>query len=148
MEILITLSLVYGIILVHRPVGDWFHRLYEKRQFRFFLAQETYYHSIVSRYLKYYNRLTLEEQRKFLFRTFLFRKSKRFHYTDVRESAEMPVLISAVAIQLTMGLDKYMLNYFKDIYVLKDDYHYGYYSRPFQGCPGRKHPTIDRTTFQ
>jgi hypothetical protein len=42
----------------------------------------------------------------------------------------MPVLISAVAIQLTMGLDKYMLNYFKDIYVLKDDYHYGYYSAP------------------
>lgn len=133
MEILITLSLVYGIILLHRPVGEWFLRLYEKRQFRFFLAQETYYHSIVSRYLKYYNRLTLEEQRKFLFRTFMFRKSKRFHYTDVKESAEMPVLISAVAIQLTMGLDKYLLNYFKDIYVLKDDYHYGYYSRPFQG---------------
>ena len=45
----------------------------------------------------------------------------------------MPILISAVAIQLTFGLDKYMLNYFNDIYVLKDDYHYGFYSRPFMG---------------
>ena len=26
-----------------------------------------------------------------------------------------------------------MLNYFNDIYVLKDDYHYGFYSRPFMG---------------
>jgi hypothetical protein len=45
----------------------------------------------------------------------------------------MPILISAVAIQLTFGLDKFMLNYFNDIYVLKDDYHYGFYSRPFMG---------------
>jgi len=46
-------------------------------------------------YLKYYNRLNLEEQRKFLFRTYLFRKAKRFHYIEVNESAEMPILISA-----------------------------------------------------
>jgi Mlc titration factor MtfA (ptsG expression regulator) len=26
-----------------------------------------------------------------------------------------------------------MLNYFNEIYVLKDDYHYGFYSRPFMG---------------
>lgn len=45
----------------------------------------------------------------------------------------MPILVSAVSIQLTFGLDKFMLNYFKDIYVLQDDYHYGFYSRPFQG---------------
>jgi hypothetical protein len=51
----------------------------------------------------------------------------------VKESAEMPILISAVAVQLTFGLDKFMLNYFNEIYVLKDDYHYGFYSRPFMG---------------
>jgi Mlc titration factor MtfA (ptsG expression regulator) len=45
----------------------------------------------------------------------------------------MPILISAVAVQLTFGLEKFMLNYFNDIYVLKDDYHYGFYSRPFMG---------------
>lgn len=45
----------------------------------------------------------------------------------------MPILISAVAVQLTFGLDKFMLNYFNDIFVLRDDYHYGFYSRPFMG---------------
>jgi MtfA peptidase len=88
---------------------------------------------VVSKYIRFYNRLGLEDQRRFLFRTFLFRKSRRFHYIEVKESPEMPILISAVAIQLTFGLDKYMLNYFNDIYVLKDDYHYGFYSRPFMG---------------
>lgn len=133
MEILIILSLVLAVLILHRSVSALFQRLYVRRQFDKFLAKETFYHSIVSRYFKYYNRLGLEEQRKFLFRTYLFKKSKRFHYIEVEESAEMPVLISAVAVQLTFGLDKFMLNYFNDIFVLKDDYHYGFYSRPFMG---------------
>jgi MtfA peptidase len=133
MEILVIFLVVFSVITLHAPVSAWFNRLYVKRQYKSFIAQETFYHSIVSRHLKYYNRLNLEEQRKFLFRTFLFRKAKRFHYIEVHESAEMPILISAAAIQLTFGLDKYLLNYFKDIFVLKDDYHYGFYSRPFQG---------------
>jgi Mlc titration factor MtfA (ptsG expression regulator) len=45
----------------------------------------------------------------------------------------MPILISAVATQLTLGLENFSLNYFKDIYVLQHDYHYGYYSLPFMG---------------
>jgi hypothetical protein len=133
MEILVIFLVVFSIIVLHGPVSTWINRLYVKRQYKSFLSQETFYHSIISRHLKYYNRLNLEEQRKFLFRTFIFRKAKRFHYIEVNESAEMPILISAAAIQLTFGLDKYLLNYFKDIYVLKDDYHYGFYSRPFQG---------------
>jgi hypothetical protein len=52
---------------------------------------------------------------------------------DVQEKPEMPILISAAAVQLTFGLEKFSFNYFRDIYVLKDDYHYGFYSRPFQG---------------
>lgn len=133
MEILVISLVVFGIILLHGPVSEWINRLHVKRQFKSFLSQEPFYHSIITRHLRYYNRLTLEEQRKFLFRVFLFRKAKRFHYIEVNESAEMPILISATAIQLTFGLDKYLLNYFRDIYVLKDDYHYGFYSRPFQG---------------
>jgi Mlc titration factor MtfA (ptsG expression regulator) len=133
MEIFFIFLVVFGVIVLQGPVSKWYNRLYVKRQFKLFLAQETFYHSIISPYLKYYNRLNLEEQRKFLFRTYLFRKAKRFHYIEVSESAEMPILISATAVQLTFGLDKYMLNYFKDIFVLKDDYHYGFYSRPFQG---------------
>lgn len=136
MEILVIFIVslvVFGIILLHGPVGRWINKLYVKRQYKLFLLQETFYHSIIAPYFRYYNRLNLEDQRKFLFRTFLFRKAKRFHYIEVKESAEMPILVSAVAVQLTFGLERFMLNYFKDIYVLKDDYHYGFYSRPFQG---------------
>lgn len=133
MEIVIISSLVAAVLILHRPVSAIFNQLYIRQQFRKFVVKETFYHSIVSRYIKYYNRLKLEDQRKFLFRTYLFRKSRRFHYIEVKESAEMPILISAVAVQLTFGLDKYMLNYFNDIFVLKDDYHYGFYSRPFMG---------------
>jgi MtfA peptidase len=133
MEIVIICALVLAVLVLHRPVTDFAHRLYVGRQYKLFLSKETFYHSIVSRHLKYYNRLGLDQQRKFLFRTWLFRKSKQFHYIEVQESTEMPILISAVAIQLTFGLDKFMLNYFNDIFVLRDDYHYGFYSRPFMG---------------
>lgn len=133
MEILIIFLVVSCILILQKPIGEWLNRLYVKRQYKLFITQETFYHSIVSPSIRYYNRLNLEEQHKFLFRVFLFRKQKRFHYIEVTESAEMPILISAAAIQLTFGLDKYLLNYFKDIYVIKDDYHYGFYSRPFQG---------------
>ncbi len=133
MEILVIFSIVFGILILQTPIAAWINKLYVRQQFSRFQAHEIYYHSIIARYLNYYNKLNLEDQRKFLFRTYLFRKSKRFHYIDVKESTEMPILVSAVAVQLTLGLDKYLLNYFKDIYVLRDDYHYGFYSRPFQG---------------
>ncbi|MBS1915172.1 MAG: zinc-dependent peptidase [Bacteroidetes bacterium] len=133
MEIVIISALVLAILTLHKPIAYLFHQLYVRHQYRHFLAKETFYHAIVSRYVKYYNRLGLEEQRKFLFRTYLFKNAKHFHYIEVEESAEMPILISAVAVQLSFGLEKFMLNYFDDIFVLRDDYHYGFYSRPFMG---------------
>ncbi|WP_276481893.1 zinc-dependent peptidase [Paraflavitalea pollutisoli] len=133
MEILIIFLVVTSILILHNPVSEWINRLYVKRQYKSFLAQETFYHSIVSKNIRYYNRLNLEEQRKFLFRTYLFHKAKKFHYIEVTPTAEMPILVSAASVQLTFGLDKYLLNYFRDIYVIKDDYHYGFYSRPFMG---------------
>lgn len=133
MEILIIFLVVFSIIVLQGPVIKWYNYLYEKRQYKLFLAQETVYHAIVAQHLKYYNRLSTGDQHKFLFRAYLFKKAKKFHYIEVEERSEMPILISAVAVQLTLGLEKYLFNYFKDIYVLKDDYHYGFYSRPFQG---------------
>jgi len=133
MEIILILAIIGSIILLQDPISSWIVKLKNKQQFQKFLTQETYYHSIISPHLRFYNRLNTEDQQKFLFRTYLFRKAKKFHYIEVEESADMPILISAVAVQLTFGLDKFMLNYFKNIFVLKDDYHYGFYSRPFQG---------------
>ncbi len=133
MEIVIIASLVLGILLLNRPVTLIFQRIYTRRQFSKFIARETFYHSIVSRYFKYYNRLGLDEQRKFLFRTYQFQQSKHFHYIEVEANAEMPILVSAAAVQLTFGLEKFKLSYFDDIFILRDDYHYGFYSRPFMG---------------
>ena len=133
MEIVVIFSLVLGILLLNRPVTLLVQRLYTKHQFKRFVSSETFYHSVISRHFRYYNRLGLDEQRKFLFRTFLFQHSKNFHYIEVQQTAEMPILVSAAAVQLTLGLDKFKLNYFDDIFILRDDYHYGFYSRPFMG---------------
>jgi MtfA peptidase len=133
MEIVVIISLVIGILLLNRPVTLLFQRLYNRHQFKRFIARETFYHSVISRHFRYYNRLNLEEQRKFLFRTYLFQHAKNFHYIEVQETTEMPILVSAAAVQLTFGLDKFKLNYFDDIFILRDDYHYGFYSRPFMG---------------
>jgi len=133
MEIIVISSLVLGILLLNRPVTLLFQSLYTRQQFKKFIARETFYHSVVSRHFKYYNRLGLEEQRKFLFRTFQFQQSKHFHYIEVEESTEMPILVSAAAVELTFGLEKFKLGYFDDIFILRDDYHYGFYSRPFMG---------------
>lgn len=133
MEIILLICLIAGLIFLQSPATEWFNKLNSRRQYKKFLMQEIFYHSVVSKHFKYYNKLSLVEQRKFLFRTYLYRKSKKFHYIEVTETPEMPILVSAVSVQLTLGLDKYMMNYFRDIYVLRDDYHYGFYSRPFQG---------------
>lgn len=133
MEILLILSIVIGIIVLHHPLSVMISRLMIKSHYKKFKGQETWYHSVIAPHLRFYNRLSNEDQHKFLFRTYLFHKAKRFHYIEVNPSAEMPILVSAVAVQLTFGLEKFMLNYFRDIYILKDDYHYGFYSRPFQG---------------
>lgn len=133
MEVSIIFLVVFVVIVLQGPLLRCYNYLYEKRQYKLFLGQETVYHAIVSQHLKYYNRLNQESQHKFLFRTYLFKKAKKFHYIEVEESADMPILISATAVQLTMGLDKYQFNFFRDIYVLKHDYHYGFYSRPFEG---------------
>jgi len=133
MEIVVIIALVLGILLLNRPVTLLFQRLHTKHQYKKFIAAETFYHSVVSKYFKYYNRLNLDEQRKFLFRTYMFQHAKNFHYIEVEQNAEMPILVSAAAVQLTFGLDKFKFSYFDDIFILRDDYHYGFYSRPFMG---------------
>ncbi|WEK35765.1 MAG: zinc-dependent peptidase [Candidatus Pseudobacter hemicellulosilyticus] len=133
MEILVISTVVFGIIFLYGPVTEWINRLHIRRQYARFLSQESALHAVISRYMRFYNRLSPEDKRKFLFRTFLFRAARHFHYIEVKEKQEMSILISAAAVQLTFGLEKFQLGYFRNIYVLKEDYHYGQYARPFQG---------------
>ncbi len=133
MEILLIFSLVALTVLLYSPVCKLYERFLMKRHQQRFKCQQEHYHYVISSNIRYYNYLTPQEQVRFLFRTYLFRQSKKFHYIEVQPSPEMPLLISAVAVQLSFGLDKFRLDYFRDIFVLRDDYHYGFYSRPFQG---------------
>jgi len=133
MEILFICLLVFCTIFLFDVLNARYESFKFFRRVQGFEQHKTFYHSVISQHLRYYNRLNAEQQDKLLFRAYLFRRSKKFHYVGVEKSEEMPILISAVAVQLTFGLDKYMLNYFNDIFVLRDDYHYGFYSRPFMG---------------
>ena len=125
--------LFFGIVLLLKLLSVYVYAYLLKRKKKEFELQQPYYFRIVSGHIRYFNRLPPEQQQKFLFRTYLFHHQKKFHYVGVTPQAEMPVLISAVAVQLTMGLEKFSLNFFRDIYVLEHDYHYGYYSLPFMG---------------
>jgi Mlc titration factor MtfA (ptsG expression regulator) len=98
-----------------------------------FRAKKESYHAIFSSQLRFYNRLNEADQHKFLTRTFIFEQSKQFHFIDLPETPEKTALISAIAVQLTFGLEKYKLNYFHNIFILRDDYHYSDFSYRLEG---------------
>jgi MtfA peptidase len=127
--LLIFLAVVLILSLQER-VKQSFFRYYYGRSFP---LHEAYYRQLIEQHIAYFHRVSEADQQRWLLRTYLFHRSKRFHYIGIEQQEEMPALISAVAAQLTLGLEKYSLNFFKDIYVLEHDYHYGYYSLPFMG---------------
>jgi len=133
MEIVLVCILVFGTIFLYSLLQEPFGRFIQRRLYKTFLKQEEYYRNIITAHLAYFRRLTQSEQHRLLFRAFLIHRAKKFHYVGIEKKEEMPVLISAVAAQLTLGLDKFSLNYFRDVFVLQHDYHYGYYSLPFMG---------------
>ena len=82
MEIIIIVSLVVGVLILHRSLSEIFNKFYVRRQQRKFIANETFYHSIVSRYIRFYNKLGLEDQRKFLLKhatQYYCQMNKRYH---------------------------------------------------------------------
>ena len=133
MEVVLIFVLVFASISLYTLFQDPIERFMQQRRYKTFLTLEPYYKNIVGEHLAYFRRLTDKEQHRLLFRTYLIHKSKKFHYVGIERKEEMPVLISAVSAQLTLGLERFSLNYFRDIFVLQHDYHYGYYSLPFMG---------------
>jgi Mlc titration factor MtfA (ptsG expression regulator) len=86
------------------------------------LSIEFDYSSIISQYIRYFNELPESGKKRFVERTIHFRSIKSFHFIGMQEVKEVPVLISAAAVQITYGLEKYELPFFKDIYVTPDAY--------------------------
>lgn len=77
---------------------------------------------IISSHIQYFNELNTEVRKMFLNRVYNYSLHKKFHYIGLEQSEEIPVLISASAVQLTLGLHNYQMGHFKNIYVLADAY--------------------------
>ncbi|HEV8507001.1 MAG TPA: zinc-dependent peptidase [Chitinophagaceae bacterium] len=86
------------------------------------ISIESEYSSIISQYISYFNDLPDAGKKIFLERTIHFRSIKHFSYIGMEEKKEIPILISAAAVQITFGLEKYELPFFKNIYITPDAY--------------------------
>jgi MtfA peptidase len=86
------------------------------------VVSESEYQSIISQYISYFNDLPDIGKKRFLERTAHFRSIKHFSYLGMEEKREVPILISAAAVQITLGLEKYELPFFKNIYITPDAY--------------------------
>lgn len=73
--------------------------------------------SILQKRFPYYNLLDKPDKEKFLHRLKKFMRDKIFSIHDDKGFREMPILISASAIQLTFGLEKFLLPFYKYIHI-------------------------------
>jgi Mlc titration factor MtfA (ptsG expression regulator) len=91
------------------------------------------FESLLCRYNPYFKSLDRLGRERFLRRVLLFMELKKFEYIDLEPQECMPLLVSATAVQLTFGLEHFLLDYFHTIYIIKDKYRYGLYNMPFEG---------------
>lgn len=78
--------------------------------------------AVLDRHFPYYSKLTSSEKDTFTERVQLFIADKVFKIHCNPGFKEMPVLISAAAIQLTFGLKKYLLPNFRFIHVYPEEF--------------------------
>jgi MtfA peptidase len=80
------------------------------------------YDKILSRHCHYYRRLAPELKERFIQRVKKFLESKIFLIKTKQPFVDMPVLLSASAVQLSFGLDKYLLPHYEYIRILPKEY--------------------------
>jgi len=76
--------------------------------------------TVLTRHFSYYNHLLDIDREKFIYRIKKFISTKVFIIHDKKGYREMPILISAAAIQLTFGLKKYLLSHFNIIQIFPE----------------------------
>ncbi|MGV3767364.1 MAG: zinc-dependent peptidase [Chitinophagaceae bacterium] len=122
------------IVLLAPLFAKLFQALIRRKKWRKDLRTNSRsYHEHLLEHIHYYRQLPLEEQVRFLKRVTVFMHAREFRYMNIEQQERMPILISAAAVQLTFGLNEFLLDHFKVIYVLKEDYRYGHYNMPFMG---------------
>lgn len=77
---------------------------------------------ILSKRFPYFSKLSPGEKARFTQRHKKFMSQKDFSIHDKSGFKEMPVLISATAIQLSFGLQEYMLPYYKNINIFPEEF--------------------------
>jgi Mlc titration factor MtfA (ptsG expression regulator) len=78
--------------------------------------------SALNKRFPYYIAMNAADKERFLHRIKNFIADKIFYIHDESGFKEMPILISAAAIQLTFGFKKYLLPYFKNIHVFPEEF--------------------------
>jgi Mlc titration factor MtfA (ptsG expression regulator) len=91
------------------------------------------YNEWLTTYNGYYKSLPETLRQRFLERVAWFMSTKTFTCIGLAAEDKMPLLISAASIQISFGLDKYLLDFFDTIYIMQHNYNYGMYSQPFEG---------------
>ena len=91
------------------------------------------YDALLSRFNPYFASLSKTGKDRFLQRVLHFIEIKTFDYIDIEPDESIPLLVAAAAVQLTFGLENYLLDYFGTIHILRDKYRYGVYETAFEG---------------
>ena len=78
--------------------------------------------SILGKRFPYFQSLNPLQKDKFLDRLTAFMKTKAFKTHDIRGFNEMPVLISATAVQFSFGLEEYLLPQFEFIHFYPEEF--------------------------
>jgi len=80
------------------------------------------YHDILSKHSPYFRTITESDKEKFIGRARKFISQKIFYIHSSNSFKEMPVLVTASAIQLSFGLDKYLYPHFKYIHIYPEEF--------------------------
>ena len=79
-------------------------------------------HAVCRKYNPYYQKLNTDKQVIFTDRVKEFIRSKDFYICSPKGYKEMPILISASAVQITFGLKDFLLPYFSNIIIHPEEY--------------------------
>lgn len=80
------------------------------------------YAAIIARVLPYFDNLDQSNKQRFLKRVYNFRNHKQFHFSGMEGREEIAVLVSAAAVQISFGLQNYLLPFFRNIHIVSDAY--------------------------
>ncbi|MCE3281764.1 MAG: zinc-dependent peptidase [Chitinophagaceae bacterium] len=86
------------------------------------IVADEQFEKILGKRCAYYRRLAPELKEKFLRRVKDFMRSKTFLIRGDEPFVDMPVLLSATAVQLSFGLDKYLLPHYDYIRIFPEEY--------------------------